>query len=110
MPQNLLSQKNIIIGAVIAVIVLGGGGYWYFSSQDSSSVAAPVSIDTSLLNPDLAAFYAIKDQISFKEKDVSFLSKPFYSKLEDNTVDIPSVEPDGRDNPFVPYVAPGSIR
>ena len=110
MPQNLLLQKNIIIGVVVAIVVLGGGYYWYDQSDTSGSLATEASVDPNLLSPDLKAFYALKDSLNLKDKDLAFIKKPFYSKLEDNTVDIPSVEPDGRNNPFVPYVAPGSIR
>lgn len=100
MQQNLLSQKNIIIGVVILLVILGGGYYFYSSSQDSSSSVSSGSVDPSLLIPDLAAFYKAKDKINLKEKDLSFMQKPFYSNLKDHTVEIPSVKPTGRPNPF----------
>lgn len=107
MPENILSQKNSIIGVAILLVVLGGGYYWYSSSQNSSAISSvPSKVDPSLFtNTDVADFYEAKDKI--KLKDLSFMKKSSYTKLKDNTVEIPLVQPTGRDNPFAPYyVAP----
>lgn len=109
MPQNLASKKNSIIGAVILLVVVGGGYFWYSSSQDGSAPSEiSGKVDPTLFNTDVAAFYAAKDKINLK--DLSFMKKSLYTQLKDNTVDIPSVKPTGRDNPFVPYAATGPIR
>ncbi len=99
MPQNILSQKNIIVGVVILMVVLGGGYYFYGMNEDSSG-SVSVKVDPTLLKPDLSAYYMVKDKISLKEKDFAFTKKPFYENLKDNTVEFQSVKPTGRPNPF----------
>jgi hypothetical protein len=100
MPQNLLSQKNSIIGVVILVVVLGSLYGAYTFVQGLSSDQSTASVDPSLLSKDLKAFYDVKDKISLQEKDLAFTKKPFYTQLKDNTVEIPSIAPTGRPNPF----------
>lgn len=101
MPQKIASQKNSIIAVVAVLIVLGGGYYWYSSSQNSGiSVDTIGVVDPTLFSPDVQTFYNAKDNINLKEKDMAFIKKAFYTQLKDNTVDIPSVEPTGRPNPF----------
>ncbi len=100
MQQNLLSQKNSMIIVGLLVLVLGGGYVGYTFWKDVGSSQSTVAVDPSLLSPDLAAFYAVKDKISLSEKDMAFTKKTFYSELEDRTVEIPTVEPTGRPNPF----------
>ncbi len=101
MPQNSSSQKNIIIVVVLVVVI--AAGYLFLSPSEGGSEDAS-SVDQTLFTPEVRAYYAAKDKINFK--DLSFMKKEFYKELRDDTVDIPSVEPTGRPNPFVPYVTP----
>ena len=103
MQQDLQLQKNKIIGAVVIVVVLIAGYFWY-SSQSDSQEGSTTTVDKTLFSKDVASFYAVKDSINFK--DLSFMKKGFYTKLRDDTVNIPSIKPTGRPNPFVPYVTP----
>lgn len=104
MPQNILTQKNSIM-IVVALVVLFGGGY-YFISSILGEASSGGSVDKTLFTKDVANFYAVKDKIKLSEKDLAFTKKTFYDNLKDYTVEIPSVKPEGRDNPFVPYAAP----
>ena len=100
MPQNISLQKNSVVAVVVILVVLAGGYFWY-SSQDGSSSGASVStVNPELFNPKLKAFYLAKDKIGLRENDLAFLKKPFYLNLKDHTVEIPSVQPTGRPNPF----------
>jgi hypothetical protein len=104
MPQNLLSQKNSIIGIVVVIAILGGGYAYYTSTQDDAA-AASGAVNPSFYSKDVKDFYAVKDKINFS--NLSFMKKPFYTQVRDgDTVEIPIVEPIGRPNPFVPYVTP----
>lgn len=100
MPQNLLSQKNSIIGVVVLLVALGGGYFLFNSSQSASSDVSSGKVNPKLFSSDMAAFYVVKDKINLGAKDLAFMKKAFYANLEDNTVDIQSVEPTGRPNPF----------
>lgn len=105
MPENNLSQKNTIIIGIVLVLALAGGYYWYSSNSDTvSAPVAEITLDPSLFNPDIRALYEAKDSINFK--DLSFMQKAFYTELKDNTVEIPSIKPTGRPNPFIPYASP----
>ena len=73
---------------------------------DESSSSS--GVDTSLLDKKIVAFLDVKDKINLK--DSTFLKSAFYSSLEDYSETIPMTTARGRDNPFIPYVAPGSIR
>lgn len=100
MPQNISSQKNSIIAVVVILLVLGGG-YYFYSSSDSSSSGSVSAMDPSLLkNKALKDFYEAQKDINLKENDLAFTKKPFYQQLKDNTVEIPSIQPTGRPNPF----------
>lgn len=103
MQQNFAQQKNMIFG-VVAVIVLLVIGYFGYSLTKSAEEASQAVVDPNLFSPDVRDFYNVKDKISFK--DLSFMKKSFYTQLQDYTVEIPSVKPTGRPNPFVPYVTP----
>ena len=105
MPQNIFSQKNIMIVVGVVVLLLAGGAYYWYSSSSDPSTQDIASFDASLLNKDEADFYAVKDRVQFG--DLSFMKRDLYNNLENNTVDIPMVIPKGRDNPyFLPYATP----
>ena len=99
MQQNSTTQK-IIIGSSIAFFILASIGLLFMFSKDGSLQDDTSVVDVSLLNGELKAYYAAKDKINFK--DLSFTKKLFYSQLRDDTVEIPSIKPTGRPNPFVP--------
>lgn len=99
MPQNILSQKNsvVIVGLLLALLGASYAGYTFWQGLASQTEA---KVDTTLMSPEIAQLYASKGKINLKEKDIAFIKKPFYTELENNTVEIPTVEPVGRPNPF----------
>jgi hypothetical protein len=107
MDINISSQKNQIILAVVVLLALGGG-YFFFMSTSSSAVTGEQPVDQSLLVNKVVTFLNTKDRIDLK--DSSFLKSVYYSQLVDYSETIPMSTKRGRDNPFIPYVAPGSIR
>lgn len=111
MPQNISLQKNSIIAVITLLLIFGGGYYFYTTGNGSPSSESAGQFDPSLLNTkDLKDYYAVKDKINLK--DMSYINKPFYQQLKDNTADILPKAPSGRrSNPFIPLYAPtGSIR
>lgn len=101
MPENISSQKNNIIIAVVVVVAILGGGYYFYSSSQGDGAVSSAQMDPSLLtNPGLKAFYVAQKDINLKDTDLAFTKTPFYENLQDHTVEIPSVEPTGRPNPF----------
>lgn len=106
MSPNSFSQKNSVIGIVLIVVlgVVVYFGYKLTLGNDGNSENSVGEVDTSLFTPDISAVYLVKDKISLE--GVSFINKPFYKKLEDHTVEIPTVSPVGRSNPFIPYASP----
>ncbi len=102
MPTNLFSQKNIIIFVVALVLILGGG--YYFLVLNVSEEATATGVNKGLLNQKIVTFLGIKDKVDLK--DSSFLHSAFYDQLVDYSEIIEMSPKRGRDNPFVPYVAP----
>lgn len=100
MLQNLLSQKNRIIIIIVLVVISSLGYFGYSFWQVISSASDAAAVDSSLLNPNLRAFYDVKDKIKLTENDLAFTKKPFYKELKDNTVEFPPSVPKGRPNPF----------
>lgn len=100
MPQNLLSQKNRIVLIAVLVVLSGFGYFGYNFWQIVSSTSTSAAVDPSLLNPDMRAFYEVKDKIKLTDNDLAFTKKPFYKDLKDNTVEFPPSVPKGRPNPF----------
>lgn len=96
-------QKKIAAGVIAALLVLGGGGYYYFS-QTPAAAPAKASVDVSLLAPTVKSFLNGPDKYNFK--DLSFSKSDIYPQLVDYSQAIPFKVPEGRPNPFVPYVAP----
>ena len=106
--QNFLIQKNNIIVIACAVLLLGVGGVYFYLTTSDSSESSQTAVDTTLLKKDIKDYLSVKDSISFE--DVSFKKSPFFPVLKNNTEVIEMSPSRGRDNPFLPYAAPGSIR
>ncbi|MBP6948609.1 MAG: hypothetical protein KBC41_03290 [Candidatus Pacebacteria bacterium] len=102
MQEKLLSQKNSIIIVVLILSLMVFGGYAFYNlKKELDSVDKTAGINVSLLtNKDLKEFYGMKDKIKIQEKDTAFLKKHFYEELVDHTVEIPTIDPTGRPNPF----------
>lgn len=100
MPENILSQKNMIAAGVVLGIILGlgYGGYQFWQGISSGDTVAVV--DPSLFGKDLQDFYAVKDKVKLTKKDMAFTETDFYKNLQDNTVEYPPAVPTGRPNPF----------
>lgn len=107
MDINISSQKNVIMIVAALLLVLGLGYYFIVMSPQAEDVAN-TNIDKSLLIPKIITYLNAKDGIDLK--DSSFLKSSYYSQLLDYSETIPMSPKRGRDNPFIPYVAPGSIR
>lgn len=105
MLQKLLLQKNKLIIAGIVILLLGGGYYWYSSSLGSLSTGT-AQFQAGLLKDKTKEFYAIKDRLNFNDSFMKGKNKDFFDQLVDYSVDIPTKDPIGRANPFVPYVTP----
>jgi hypothetical protein len=97
MKENIFSKNNSIIGSIVLVVILVAGYYFYTTTQDAPPSAGKVD-PTLFSNKEVVSFYSVKDSINLK--DTSFKNKAFYANLKDYTVEIPSVEPTGRPNPF----------
>lgn len=106
MSPNSFSQKNSVIGVVLVVVlvIVVYFGYKLTLGSEGDLEVSAGEVDTSLFTPDVSAVYLVKDKINLE--GVSFINKPFYKKLEDHTVEIPTVSPVGRSNPFAPYASP----
>jgi hypothetical protein len=107
MPENLFSQKNIIIEIIILAAVLGGGYYGY-STLFSEDQPTTVSLNPSLLNKDVVAFIGAKSKIDLK--DTKFINSTYYKQLVDYSETIPRTTERSRLNPFIPYAATGPSR
>jgi hypothetical protein len=103
---DISSQKNTIM-IVVGVLILLGGGYYFFPSIETGTTTGS-TISSDLLSTNINTFLTAKNSIDLK--DISFLKSEFYPGLEDYSEHILITPATGRDNPFIPYVAPGSIR
>lgn len=104
MQEQLLNHKNAIAAVVVVLIIAGGSFFLITGLQADISTSSAGAVNPALLNKDVKTFYEIQNTVKFD--NLSFIKKPFYSKLRPYTVEIPLVEPTGRPNPFLPL--PGS--
>jgi hypothetical protein len=107
MPENLFSQKNIILEIVVLAIVLGGG-YYAYSSFFAEDATETVTLNQSLLNKDVVTFINAKSKINLK--DIAFINSTYYKQLVDYSETIPRTTDRSRLNPFIPYAATGPTR
>ena len=103
--QITLSSTQKMIAGVLAAVFLLGGGYYFFSSDSSGQSLSPkVAADTSLLSKDVQDYLKVRDKLNLS--DLSFTKKQIYPLLIDYSQTIPLKVPEGRSNPFAPYVTP----
>ncbi len=109
MPVNLLSQKNILLFVGAFLVIVLGGGYFFFSSFiTTGDGSSNKEINKGLLSKNVLSFINSKGTIDLK--DSAFVKSVLYSELQDYSENITMSSTRGRDNPFIPYVAPRSIR
>jgi hypothetical protein len=102
---NISKNQKMIIGAILVVVAIGGIGYYFFFAEEQVTTGGS-SVNNALLTADIRSFLSVKEKIDFK--DMSFTKKEVYAnnELVDYSEVIPFKVPEGRPNPFVPYVAP----
>ncbi len=105
MPEKLSSQQNMVLGGIAAFLLVLAGGYFMFFANNETG-GEEVKLDSSYFGKDVKAYYDAKGTIDFKQKNLEFTKKAFYTNSVDYTVEISPVNPTGRANPFVPYVTP----
>lgn len=110
--QINLSKFIGFLTGVASVALIGGFGYFmylvFFVGPEPEQIPSLETISVGTFGPKLQkAASAVRDKkIQLDKKNISFTESALFKSFTDVPDSVPLSDTRGRDDPFVPYVAP----
>lgn len=112
--QISLSKLNAVVTGIIIIGLIGYTGYFLFGifvrgpKPNPTPVISEASVGVygSKMQKAASALVNPAQKVNLSKKDLSFTEKDLFNSFTELPIKVPLTDSRGREDPFVPYVAP----